>query len=237
MRRKRLVVDDLVQPAERLVVDPHPALFLHHLALGREGVLVDPERRHPIRLEPQRQRQVLRRHRLPEHRLVVVGVGVALAADRRDVRRVRLGLDVLRSLEHHVLEEVREAGAAGLLVLRSDVIPDLQVDDRRRVILGQHDGQPVRQRRDLVLQLGRTRGRRGRGYLAVSSRAAASASPLNSPNEPVGHRCRLSPSSAGLFADEAEPGKRPASSYSVDRIGIDARFRAREKLQRRPRGR
>ena len=81
MRRKRLVVDDLVQPAERLVVDPHPPLFLHHFAFGGEGVLVDPERSHPIGLEPQRQRQILRRHRFPEHRLVVVGVGVALAAD------------------------------------------------------------------------------------------------------------------------------------------------------------
>ena len=36
MRRERLVVDDLVQPAVRLVVDPHPPLFLHHLALVRE---------------------------------------------------------------------------------------------------------------------------------------------------------------------------------------------------------
>ena len=147
VHRERLVVDDLVQPAVRLVVDAHPPLFLHDLALVGERVLVDPQRRHPVGLEPQRQRQVLRRHRLPEHRLVVGRVGVALAADRRDHRGVRLGLDVLRALEHQVLEEMREPGAARLLVLRADVIPELQVDDRRRVILRQHHRQPVRQRR------------------------------------------------------------------------------------------
>ena len=38
MRRERLVVDDLVQPAVRLVVDPHPPLFLHDLALVGERV-------------------------------------------------------------------------------------------------------------------------------------------------------------------------------------------------------
>ena len=59
----------------------HPPLFLHDLALVGERVLVDAQRRHPVGLEPQHQRQVLRRHRLPEHRLVVGRVGVALAAD------------------------------------------------------------------------------------------------------------------------------------------------------------
>ena len=56
-----------------------------------------------------------------------VGVGVGLSADRRDERGVRFGLDVPRALEHHVLEEVREPGAARLLVLRADVIPELHV--------------------------------------------------------------------------------------------------------------
>ena len=65
---ERLVVDDFVQPAVRLVLDAHPPLFLDHLALGLERVLVDAQRRHPIGFEPEHQRQILRRRRLPEHR-------------------------------------------------------------------------------------------------------------------------------------------------------------------------
>ena len=137
-----------------------------------ERVLVDAQRRHPVGFEPQHQRQVLRRHRLPEHRLVVGRVGVALSADRGDERGVRFGLDVLRALEHHVLEEMREAGAARLLVLRADVIPELQVHDRRRVIFGEDHRQPVRQRECLVLQLGRPDGR-VRGKAAAFTRTAA----------------------------------------------------------------
>jgi hypothetical protein len=113
MRRERVVVDDLVQPSVRLVLDAHPPLFLDHLTLAAERRIVDAQRRHAIGFEPQRQRQVLRRQRLPEHRLVFGRVGVAAAADAGDDRRVRLGLDVLRALEHHVLEQMREAGAAG----------------------------------------------------------------------------------------------------------------------------
>ena len=90
--------------------------------------------------------------RLPEHRRVLVGVGVGLAADRRDDRGVLLGLDVLRALEHHVLEEMREAGAARLLVLRADVIPELDVHDRRRLVLVQDDDQAVGQHQALVLR-------------------------------------------------------------------------------------
>ena len=166
MHGERLVVDDLVQPSVRLVVHAHAPFLFHDL-------LVDGQRRHPIRFEPQDEGQVLRRHRFPEHRLVVGRVGVALAADRRQHRCVRFGLDVLGALEHQVLEEMREPGAARLLVLRPDVIHDLQVHDRRRVVLRQHYREPVRQRRDLVLQFRRTRGRgrrQGRGVRHAASR-------------------------------------------------------------------
>ena len=64
-------------------------------------------------------------------------------------RRVLFRLDVLRALEHHVLEEVRESGPSRLLVLRADVIPELDVHDRGRMIFRQHDVMPVGQRRDL----------------------------------------------------------------------------------------
>ena len=138
------VVENFRQPAERLIVDSQPPLFLDDLALVLERRLVDAQRRHAIGFHPQHQRQVLRRHRLPEHGRVVVRVGVALPADARQHRRVLFGLDVLRALEHHVLEQMGKAGAAGLLVLRSDVIPELDVHDRRRMIGRQHDREAVR---------------------------------------------------------------------------------------------
>ena len=160
MNGERLVVDDFVQPAVRLVVDAHPPLFLHDVALVRERVLIDAQRGHPIGLEPEHERQILRRHRFPEDGLVVGRIGVALAPDGRNHRRVRFRLHVFRPFEHQMLEEVREPGAARLLVLRADVIPKLQMDDRRRMILRKHERQPVGKSRDLVLQFGRTNGRR-----------------------------------------------------------------------------
>ena len=92
--------------------------------LGLELLLAHLERRHAVGLEPEHERQVLRRHRLPVDRRVFVGEGVGLAADARDPRRMLIGPHVPRALEHQVLEQMREAGAARLLVLRSDVVPE-----------------------------------------------------------------------------------------------------------------
>ena len=53
--------------------------------------------------------------------------------------------DVLRPLEHEVLEEVRETALSGPLVGRADVVPDVHPDDRSAVVLGEDDGEAVRQ--------------------------------------------------------------------------------------------
>ena len=37
-------------------------------------------------------------------------------------------------VEHHVFEQVGEAGAAGLLVRRSDVVPDVHRDKRQTMV-------------------------------------------------------------------------------------------------------
>ena len=50
-----------------------------------------------------------------------------------------------RSHEHQVFEEMGEAGAAGLLARRPDVIPDVHRQQRDGVILVQDDLQPVGQ--------------------------------------------------------------------------------------------
>ena len=62
--------------------------------------------------------------------------------------------DVLRSLEHHVLEEMGEAGAAGLLVGRTDVVGNRDGERRGRVVLGEDDTEAV-----LELDVGELDGR------------------------------------------------------------------------------
>ncbi len=51
--------------------------------------------------------------------------------------------DVLRTLEHHVLEQMRKPGAAGVLVVRADVVTDRDGVSGRRVILGKYNPQSV----------------------------------------------------------------------------------------------
>src|SRR5262245_47483952 len=48
-----------------------------------------------------------------------------------------------RALEHHVLEEVRDAGGAPRLVARADSIPHLERDDRTTVVFLQEHPQTV----------------------------------------------------------------------------------------------
>ena len=159
MHVEGMKADQLVQQAERRILDAHAALFLHHLALGDEGLLVHAQARHAIGFHPQRQRQVLRRNGLMKHRRVLVGIGVGLATNRGDDRRVLFGLDVLGALEHHVLEEMREAGPARLLVLRTHVVPQLDLDNRRRLVLVQDHDHAIGEHETLVLQLRRADGR------------------------------------------------------------------------------
>jgi hypothetical protein len=53
---------------------------------------------------------------------------------------------MLRALEHQVLEQMREAGSPGLLVLRTDVVPDVDGDDRTAAVLMEQHVEAVRQR-------------------------------------------------------------------------------------------
>jgi hypothetical protein len=53
-----------------------------------------------------------------------------------------------------VLEEVREAGAPGLFVRRSDVVPQVHGDDRQATILSEDDLEAVREHVFLELDPG-----------------------------------------------------------------------------------
>src|SRR4029077_6857910 len=68
---------------------------------------------------------------------------------------------LLGALEHHVLEEMRKAGAALALVTGTDVVDDGDGEDRGDVILGHDEAQAVRELR--VGKLDRRRRDRGEG--------------------------------------------------------------------------
>ena len=87
---------------------------------------------HAIGLEPERELELVRRHRLEVVRAIEVGRAVDVAAAGAfDGLEVRVARHVLRALEHHVLEQMREAGAPGFLVGRADVIPEVHGDERQ----------------------------------------------------------------------------------------------------------
>ena len=130
--------------------------LLHDVLLVRQLGLIDllEQVAHAIGLEPQRQLELVRRHRLE----VVGAIEIRRAVDAGragagEQPEVRVALDVLRALEHHVLEQVREARAAGRLVRGADVIPDVDADERHAMILGEDHFEAVRQRVLLDVEL------------------------------------------------------------------------------------
>ena len=127
-RRQHLLVPRAVRP---VVVRP-ALLVLDDLALVVEVLLAEgvEKRAHPVRLEPQRELELVRRHRLEVVRPVQPGRAVHRPAgglDERDVLRLP---DVRGALEHHVLEQVGEAGLARLS--RAWTRPRTRCSPRRR---------------------------------------------------------------------------------------------------------
>ena len=145
VRRVEVALELLVPRAVRAVVVRPALLVLHDLALVVEVLLAQrvEERPHPVGLEPQRELDLVRRQRLEVVRPVEPGGPVHRPAGRLDEGHV-LGLaDVPRALEHHVLEEVGEAGLALDLVLRADVVPEVDRDDGREPVLGDDQAEAV----------------------------------------------------------------------------------------------
>ena len=122
---------------------------------------------HPVGLEPQRRVEGVLRHGLevvgPVEERGAVEVGGAQFLQRVQV----LALQVLRALEHEVLEQVGEAGAAPDLVLRAHVVPDVHRHDGRLAVLVHDDGQAVVELPQRVgdVHAGGIRGRRREGGL------------------------------------------------------------------------
>ena len=166
-------VERLAHPREGLrvrLVLALALLVLHHAALALQALLRDPggEEPHAIGLEEERPLERRHRHVLEEVRPIVAGGAVAVVGAEVVHGLAEPARMVLAAVEEEVLEQVREAGLAALLVARADVVPEVHRDDRRRVILVDDEPQPVVERELLVgdpVAVARERraGCRGRG--------------------------------------------------------------------------
>ena len=143
--REPVLVEQLEPRAVGLVVAGLPLLVLHDLALVVEVVLVErvEQAAHPVGLEPQRGLEVVGRDGLEVVGAVDPRRPVEGAAGGGDQAEVVVAADVARALEHQVLEEVGEPGLARCLMPRSDVVPEVDGDDRREMVLADHDAQAV----------------------------------------------------------------------------------------------
>src|SRR5439155_5198545 len=101
------------------------------------------EVRHAVGFEPQGELELMTRQRLEVVGAIQPGARVQGASGALDQAEVLALVDVLRALEHHVLEEVREAGLAGLLMLARDVVPQVDGDHGRAVIPRQDHAQAI----------------------------------------------------------------------------------------------
>ena len=146
------LVDLRVGHAVRRVLDTLAPLVLHHVALAVHHLLRDDVEQvaHAVGLEEQRQVQRVGWHVDVVVRAVVRS-GCVIAATGRLEQRVEQALFyILGAFEHQVLEQVREAGTADLLVGGSRVVPDVDRHHGHAVILVQDHRQAVGEREHLV---------------------------------------------------------------------------------------
>jgi hypothetical protein len=140
------------------------ALVLHHLELLLQLLLGDHvlERRQAIGLQPEERLQQVARADLVVVRPVVAGGAVVVAAPAlHDGVERRVGR-VARAHEHQVLEQVREAGPPRHLVLRADVVPEIDSHERAGSIRVKDHLEAVGQRVAVELDFEHRRGGRAR---------------------------------------------------------------------------
>ncbi len=160
-------LDDEVLGDPEGLVEILADLVLDDAALFVEPGLADGplEVAHPVRFHPQDEVEGGRRDVLEVVRPVLVGRPVEVRRSDLLHRLEVVVVVVLAPVEHQVLEEVGEPRPAGLLVLRADVVPDVEGDDGRLVVLVDDQGQPVVEDEFLIrdVDLGRLGRPRGRG--------------------------------------------------------------------------
>ena len=120
-----LEVQRLVHHAPHLVVDAQAALLHDDAALLLEVLLGDGEVRHPVALEVEHDGQRLAREVVQVRGVVARRVAVGGAAVSLDQVVENAGTELPPAVEHHVLEEVRDAGGTAHLVARADVVENV----------------------------------------------------------------------------------------------------------------
>ena len=149
------------------------------------------EEAHPIGLEVQCAFEGRHRHVFEEVRAVGACRAVAVVGAEVVHRLAEPVRIVFRPVEEEVFEQVREAGPAWPLVARAHVVPEVDGDDRRRVILVDDQPKPVVQHVGLVRDLvglpveGRAGGR---GWGCLLGEEAAARHEHKSGTE---HRCQF----------------------------------------------
>jgi hypothetical protein len=134
------------EPAVRPVQDVDADLFLDDVDLVAQVLLGQPRPAHAVGLQEQRTLQGVARQRLVVVGVVEVGGPVEGAAAALHVPEVGEFLEVRRTLEHQVLEEVGEAGATLRFGPDPHVVHHRYPDDGSARIRGQDHAQAVRQR-------------------------------------------------------------------------------------------
>jgi len=128
-----------------LIINRPSTLVFHYIPLIVELFLghCRKEVSHPICLEPQRERQLVRRNCFVVVRPLEPGRSIESSTCSLNQLEMLIRAHVLGTLKQHMLEQMRKSGAAGLLICRPDVIPEVDRNDRRGVIFRERNEQPV----------------------------------------------------------------------------------------------
>ena len=193
------------------------------------------QRGQAIGLQPEERLQQVARPDLVVVRPVVAGGAVVVAAPALHDRVERRVGRVARPHEHQVLEQVREAGPSGHLVLRADVVPEIDGHERARPIrVEDHPkpvGQCVRFELDFEHRRGDERGIMARIDARLASKARFSGGRLD--RTAAGRRRRRSRRLAA--AHPVFPGSRGRTTAFPDRWGSCCRSTSRRRSASRPR--
>ena len=99
----------LTEECRVAVLDAQPALRIDHLALALDHLGIEGQLRQPVALEIEHQLECRARKRILIDGDILGGVGVVAAAVAPPAVDRTRPAPALRAVEHHVLEEMRQA--------------------------------------------------------------------------------------------------------------------------------